>query len=66
MTLRGSTRRSRLAGEEVLESCSALGDAFAGKPAPTQVSACTGQPLSRRSGAGTGSPAGRLRAGSAG
>ncbi|POA86115.1 hypothetical protein C1883_20790 [Pseudomonas protegens] len=29
--------RSRLAGEEAPESCTALKDAFAGKPAPTAV-----------------------------
>ncbi|POA81471.1 MAG: hypothetical protein DI621_30385 [Pseudomonas protegens] len=28
-------RRSRLAGEEVRKPCSALGNAFAGKPTPT-------------------------------
>ncbi|AVK73732.1 hypothetical protein D3X12_25870 [Pseudomonas protegens] len=29
-------RRSRLAGEEARKSCSAPGDAYAGKPAPTE------------------------------
>ncbi|NTZ74060.1 hypothetical protein FCI59_22420 [Pseudomonas protegens] len=35
-------RRSRLAGEEARKSCSAPGDAYAGKPAPTAVR-CTVQ-----------------------
>ncbi|POA90947.1 hypothetical protein C1883_05655 [Pseudomonas protegens] len=58
--------RSWLAGEEALEPCGALEDAFAGKPAPTQASAYNGRQVSRRSGAGKGLRAGRLRAGSAG
>ncbi|QEN48903.1 hypothetical protein CLA18_21120 [Pseudomonas protegens] len=38
-------RRSRLAGERALKSCSALVDAFAGKPAPTTLCLAVWDPV---------------------
>ncbi|MDT9646953.1 hypothetical protein F6S12_33330 [Pseudomonas sp. JV245A] len=38
-------RRSRLAGEEALEPCSTLMDAFAGKPAPTMLCLAVWDPV---------------------
>ncbi|MDT9643360.1 hypothetical protein FCI59_18125 [Pseudomonas protegens] len=47
-------RRSRLAGEEGLKPCVALGVAFAGRPAPTPVVLHGGRQPVRLLGAGVG------------